>query len=209
MPWKDVSIPDRPLDLAFNWEGDARVVLNWNPPADTTTVSVRRYAVYRVRSSIEPDFATAIEDAGNLIGVTGETTWTDIPAADAEPYHYAVTAVSANSVESLVSNVVSLEGRAVATEAETPVAFRLMGNYPNPFETNTHIQFQLAQSARVSLTVYNLLGQKMAVILKREWLGSGTHAIPWEAPGHLPGGSYFYTLDLDGKRVTRPMMLVR
>src|SRR5690606_9815539 len=78
-----------------------------------------RYAVYRVDSDGAPNTAEEMQKGSNLIAVTGDTTYTDIATPSSEnEYHYFVTAVSRNSIESEASESVNV-GMVVSNE-ETP-----------------------------------------------------------------------------------------
>ena len=52
--------------------------------------------------------------------------------------------------------------------------FQLLGNYPNPFNNSTTIQFTLAKTQTVDLIIYNALGQKIKTLLKNKKLRAGT-----------------------------------
>ncbi|MEO0856690.1 MAG: T9SS type A sorting domain-containing protein, partial [Bacteroidota bacterium] len=128
----------------------------------------------------------------------------------ANPYYYTVRAVSANSIESVRSNEVVLEGRAVDAEADQPVMARLVQNYPNPFVGRTTIAFVLDRPATVSLRVYDALGREISTLLDRADLGVGPHTAEWETSGRsLSSGTYFYMLDVDNQRQTGKMTLLR
>ncbi|MBD3288511.1 T9SS type A sorting domain-containing protein [candidate division KSB1 bacterium] len=73
-----------------------------------------------------------------------------------------------------------------------PVRCELFGNYPNPFNPATTIVFSLQKDQHIKLTIYNLRGQVVEVLVN-ESRHAGTHYITWEAP-HLPSGVYFYEL---------------
>ena len=76
--------------------------------------------------------------------------------------------------------------------AAAPATFKLDQNYPNPFNPSTTIRFQLTASTRVSLKVYNVIGQEVATLLNdsRE---AGTHEVTFNALS-LASGVYFYRL---------------
>ena len=76
--------------------------------------------------------------------------------------------------------------------AELPAAFRLEQNYPNPFNPVTAISWQLAANSYVDLSVYNILGQKIATLIS-ENQQAGYHSMEWNAAG-FPSGVYFYQL---------------
>ena len=217
MDWKDMSPPGAPGDLAWDWGDDGDVVLTWNPTSKSKTGEVQdgamRYAVYRVLSGEEPDPDSVITESKHLIGVTGENTFVDTPEIADATYYYHVRSVSRNSVESEASNVVALGGPALATEIEGLPTFELRGNYPNPFTNSTTIEYSLARPARVSLTVYDALGRVVARPVIDGAAYPGIHRVVWDG-ATLDGraarsGSYFYVLEVEGRRETRPLVLLR
>lgn len=95
-----------------------------------------------------------------------------------------------------------------AVEAETaPLNFSLEQNYPNPFNPTTVVRYQLPVSAQVTLSVHNLLGQEVAVLVN-ELKGPGTYEATFDAANH-PSGMYLYRLRGGNNVLTRAMILVR
>jgi hypothetical protein len=77
--------------------------------------------------------------------------------------------------------------------AAAPVAFRLDQSYPNPFNGQTTIQYELAVPARVTVVIYNALGQPAATLVD-EVQAAGSHRLRWDARDDggqsLPSGVY-------------------
>ena len=95
-----------------------------------------------------------------------------------------------------------------STGEQIPIAFTLEQNYPNPFNPSTTIRFQLPATERITLTVYNLLGQRIATLVDGVQ-ESGTHDVQFDAQG-LASGMYLYRLSANGSVVqTRRMTLVK
>ena len=61
----------------------------------------------------------------------------------------------------------------------TPSKFNLSPNYPNPFNPVTNISFELPRSSRVSITIYNMLGQEIRTLLKEDQ-EAGFHSVQWD-----------------------------
>lgn len=97
-----------------------------------------------------------------------------------------------------------------ANQNAAPTDFALMRNYPNPFNPETTIRFQLKETSRVILSVYNLNGQLVRTLTNGE-LSSGAHNIRWNARdtqgNPVAGGIYLYKLQIENE--TAPMQLVR
>lgn len=72
------------------------------------------------------------------------------------------------------------------------ISYQLHQNYPNPFNPATVISFQLSVRSFVTLKVYNLLGEEVAVLAEGE-KNPGTHTVRFD-PSDLPSGVYFYRL---------------
>jgi len=88
-----------------------------------------------------------------------------------------------------------------------PLAFTLGQNYPNPFNPVTKITYRLARSGNVTLTIYNVLGEKVATLVNvREQ--QGEHTVSWDG-GMSGSGLYFYTLRAGEVEATKKMLLIR
>jgi len=102
-------------------------------------------------------------------------------------------------------------GTCIATTNEEdqiiPTSFVLQQNYPNPFNPSTNIQFEVPETALVTLTVFNSLGQQVEVLvsgIRR----AGVHQVSFDA-SDLASGIYFYRLTTPKKVFTEKMLLVK
>ena len=91
--------------------------------------------------------------------------------------------------------------------ASVPDGFALHQNYPNPFNPATTIAFTLPTTSRASLTVYNAMGQRVAVLFD-EIRHAGQHHIRFDA-SNLSNGLYIYRLEAGNYMSTRKMLLVK
>ncbi|NBX78931.1 MAG: T9SS C-terminal target domain-containing protein, partial [Flavobacteriales bacterium] len=85
--------------------------------------------------------------------------------------------------------------------------FRFLNAYPNPFNDITVIEYQLENNANVQLEVYDFLGNKVAELVNTN-LGAGIYKTIFKA-GDLPGGVYFNRLTVNGRTITRKLVLVK
>ena len=83
----------------------------------------------------------------------------------------------------------------------------LYQNYPNPFNPSTNFKFSLTTNTFVSLKVYNLLGEEIAVLINSD-LKAGTYDMKWE-PNRLASGIYYYRLSTESFTDTKRMVLVK
>ncbi len=89
-----------------------------------------------------------------------------------------------------------------------PAAFTLYPAYPNPFNPATTIRFQLPYPASVNLSIHNLVGQRVAVLLSG-FVPAGEQSVVFKAVD-LPGGLYFYRLTDDrGAQAVGKMVLLK
>ena len=95
----------------------------------------------------------------------------------------------------------------VGNEPGAPVAFALTGNYPNPFADRTTIGYELPENARVTLEVYDLLGQRVGVLVD-ETRPAGRHEVQFHAPPDVASGVYVYRLQAGAHTSHRKMTLV-
>lgn len=80
----------------------------------------------------------------------------------------------------------------VGEESKLPVTYSLLQNYPNPFNATTSIKFALPEAADVDLSIYNMLGQKVATLASGQ-MQAGYHAVNWDA-SEVATGVYFYKI---------------
>ena len=88
---------------------------------------------------------------------------------------------------------------------QAPSSFSLEQNYPNPFNPSTQISFNLEKAGFTTLTVYNILGQKVATLLSQN-LSAGSHIINFNA-SNLSTGVYIYKLESGKNTAIKKMML--
>jgi hypothetical protein len=90
---------------------------------------------------------------------------------------------------------------------ELPSETSLLGNYPNPFNAQTTINFNLPEAGAVNLSVYNLMGQKVVTLIDSE-LPAGEHSVIWDG-SNAASGVYFYKLQIGDEVTTRKMNLLK
>lgn len=109
-------------------------------------------------------------------------------------------------------DVVRGPSTAVVGRDMAPRRYALEQNYPNPFNPGTTISFELRQPGRVSLTIYNMLGQKVKTLLAAV-RPAGRHLIEWNGTDDhgqaVPTGVYFYRMQADGFEKVNKMLLLR
>ncbi|NOZ61655.1 MAG: T9SS type A sorting domain-containing protein [Calditrichaeota bacterium] len=89
-----------------------------------------------------------------------------------------------------------------------PTEFELHQNYPNPFNPTTNITFDLTQPAKVTLKIYNDLGQEVATLIDQKQMDAGFKGITWHA-SDLPSGVYIYKLTAGSFTATKKMILTK
>jgi hypothetical protein len=99
-----------------------------------------------------------------------------------------------------------------AEETAQPHEFKLVGNFPNPFNPSTTIRFSLPSAGTAELDVYNMLGQKIRSLVSGR-MEAGMHSILWNGRDQenrpVSSGTYVARLKMEGKVETRRMTLVK
>jgi hypothetical protein len=108
-------------------------------------------------------------------------------------------------------SVISATLKAAAVEAYVPTEFALKQNYPNPFNPSTTIQYELPVDSKVSVVIYNTLGEQV-VTLVNQAQSAGVYKVNFNAD-NLTSGIYFYRLHVEaGERnftQTQKMILMK
>ncbi|MCI0450650.1 MAG: T9SS type A sorting domain-containing protein [Chlorobi bacterium] len=92
--------------------------------------------------------------------------------------------------------------------SEIPINYKLFQNFPNPFNPETNIKYQIVKGKYVKLIVFDVTGKEIAVLVNEEQR-AGTYQAAWNAEG-VSSGIYFYSLIIDGKLIdTKKMILIK
>jgi hypothetical protein len=131
--------------------------------------------------------------------------WEIIPAS-LDPQNNVVT-FSTSKVSGLVA-LTADNLTSVNSESEIiPAKFSLSQNYPNPFNPSTLINFKLSKDSHVTLSVFNILGEKV-LDLVNEFRSAGNYTVNFNA-SKLNSGVYFYRLSDGTKTLVRKMSLIK
>ncbi len=88
----------------------------------------------------------------------------------------------------------------------------LKGNYPNPFNPTTHIEFSLKKAGNVELAVYNINGQKVRTLVSEE-MEADNHKVTWNGKddrgNSVSSGVYFYRLQTSEVSQTKKMLMLK
>jgi len=100
------------------------------------------------------------------------------------------------------------EGSAEGDAGKRPDPFVLFGGYPNPFNAQAVLRFELRQAGAVQLEIYDALGRRVKQPINGQVLAAGTHEVMVDLSGH-PTGIYVFRMVHDGMQQARSMLLVK
>jgi GH18 family chitinase len=91
--------------------------------------------------------------------------------------------------------------------SSAPAGFALKQNYPNPFNPSTVIDYEIPGTSEVTLSVFDILGREVAVLVKGE-KAPGSYSIRFDG-SNLPGGVYIYRLESGGLNIAKKFVLIK
>jgi hypothetical protein len=188
------------------------------PPADAFDV---RFASSQMAETFPADLGAAADYGIEIRGAAAPVT---VSWNIAEPSAiYTLHGSDGKAVAEMKSATGSVDLRGASAlvlrvaPSSTPKAFGLQQNYPNPFNPTTSIAFQLPVVSKVTIRIYNIIGQEVATLLNGEVLAAGDQSVKFDAT-NLTSGVYFYRISAesaakDGKSESfvsvKKMMLVK
>ena len=158
------------------------VSLNWSTATETNNQGF----------SIERSSGSEFETIGYVAGF-GTTT-------ESKYYSYTDKGVNSGTYTYRLKQI-DFDGtfaysKVVEVEVLAPAVFALDQNYPNPFNPSTAINFRLAVDSKVSMKVFNVLGQEVANLLNGNFV-AGSHQVNFDASS-LNSGVYLYRIEASG-----------
>jgi len=101
----------------------------------------------------------------------------------------------------------------IGEKLELPSKFSLDQNYPNPFNIETNIQYQLPENCYVSVSIFNLKGRLISVLLDNKYHDAGFYSIIWNGKDNsdstVPSGLYLYRIKTKEYSQLKKMILVK
>jgi len=185
-------LPVELLDFAAV-PADGQVLLHWLTASEE---NIDKFVIRRDGSEIATILATN--------SASGSTySYTDRSLVNGESYNYSLFAVDMNGDWEYLADAEATPG----SNAELVGGFALAQNYPNPFNPETTIEYSLAESGPVRLTVYDLSGREVMLLVDGS-VGEGSHSVKVDASS-LSSGIYFYRLEQKGLSLTKKMVLMK
>lgn len=151
-----------------------------------------------------------LESAGLAVGESAEFLWNVRVSDGSDTLDVSSDYVlETNSFTPLYFSLTLERGEITSNERNglLPTSYDLKQNYPNPFNPTTNIAFDLPEAGNVELSVYDMLGRKVATLVN-ERMTAGTHNLNFDA-SRLASGMYIYRLDAGSFTSTRKMMLIK
>ncbi|MDP8208459.1 MAG: carboxypeptidase regulatory-like domain-containing protein [Candidatus Electryonea clarkiae] len=194
-----------PVNAPYNLEGEliddemGIVTLSWEHETEAQLDEFIEFIVYRERDEV---------------GRTTELTYIDtIPQPEESgtyTFSYIVTALYDEGLSETSTVEIEWEYYAsiVNADSEIPSEFSIASIYPNPFNSTAEINFELPENALVIISLFNIIGEEVGTISKREF-AAGRHSIALNAED-LASGIYFLNFHVPGKvNQLRKVVLIR
>ncbi|OQY39832.1 MAG: hypothetical protein B6226_01015 [Candidatus Cloacimonetes bacterium 4572_65] len=186
---------------SFDYEFDR--TLNWAAPMNIANYDLVGYRIYR-------NFQF-VEEIGNI------ETYEDIdssPMSDGRTYYHVTTVLDNPEYESEPSNTVSIifEPYIGNDNSDSSAVPMIYGNYPNPFNPSTTIAFSLPRSEKVSISIYNIKGQKVKDFTNQVY-PAGNYNLEWNGTNNssssVSSGIYFMSGQIGESTFQHKMILLK
>ena len=206
----DIPVPAELASLAAEITGDTEVLLRWGVVSQTNNLG---WEVFRSTDN------TIYERVGDLVPGDGTVdvfkTYqfldSNPPAANIVYYYLKQIDLDGSSSRSQVIEV--FFGVTVIDQGLLPTVNALAQNFPNPFNPETTIRFDLAEPAQVTLTVYDATGQTVRTLVDGEHFSAGNYSRVWDGLNRngesVGSGVYFYEMHAGDFSSMKKMTLVR
>jgi len=193
-----------PVWVPVNLTGFTAAVINGNVILNWSTASETNNRGFEIQKNSGNSYEVLGFVQGNGTSTRSHNYSFKDKSVEEGNYSYRLKQVDLDGT-STYSNVVEII-------VDMPKVFSLEQNYPNPFNPSTQINFSLAVDSKVSLKIFNILGQEVSTLLNNN-MSAGSHQIMFNA-ANLPSGVYIYKIEANGLkgsnfRSVRKMILTK
>ncbi len=166
---------------------------------------------YRIDWEFDPDAFEQLPFAGNNAGFSTEFYGSKLTASSSfdDPYFIFATPYQTLDDKTNAGTVEFYQTVLTSNEEEFDIvnSYRLDQNYPNPFNPSTTINYSVKDAGLVRLSVFNLLGQEVQVLVNEQQI-QGSYTVNFNASS-LASGFYFYRLEVNDFVNTKKMLLIK
>ena len=179
------------------------IILQWITESEINNL---KWIIERKESDSdkEAEILAEIDGMGSVSSKT-EYSYLDDKLVAGTTYEYTLSSVS-------YSGLINVEGTVTVT-ALLPSKTELAQNYPNPFNGETAIKFSLSKNGKVSINIYNTLGQKVKTLINNSTLDAGYHKVIWNGTNEhsmsVASGVYFYVLNSRSTRLVKKLVYTK
>jgi len=165
-----------------------------------------------IPSPVQGSFSVAdVDGDGNAeiaVGTSAGVELIDIKTSSGSGYYWSSYRGGPHRTGFLGDSKLSINGKPDVL----PLSFRLYQNTPNPFNPMTTVRYDLPERANVELTIYDVLGREVAVVVD-SWQEQGSHGVVWDGTDSMgqpvSAGVYIYRLSYSEFVKARKMLLLK
>lgn len=186
------------------------VIVNTIPGTDTTVV-VNSVVTFSVEAEDTTNLPLSyswmlngmdVNESGNSYQYTAEQ-FPQVPRVD--EITLTITNGYFNAAKTWLVNVEN--PTSIGENNNKILSFNLEQNYPNPFNPSTKISYTIPKDGEVTLKVYNVTGNEVAILVNKPQ-SEGSYEIAFDG-SQLSSGIYFYSLEANGLKLVRKMVLIK
>ncbi|MBZ0178741.1 MAG: T9SS type A sorting domain-containing protein [Melioribacteraceae bacterium] len=186
---RNVIDPNYPAGLTYSGSQGSHPTISWNRSNEPDVSGYKLYKSmfgtnYSLIFTTNKNYLTSYIDSLVTIGSPNDPN-----------VYYKVRAFDSHDNESELSPVMTIHDGGISKDTSPfleKIEFKLNNAFPNPFNPSTTIHFTIPEKCRVTLTVHNLLGEKVSIVYEGI-VEKGMHSTHFNAKG-LPSGIYFYRI---------------
>jgi hypothetical protein len=188
----DNIAPEQVQNVMVN-EQDGSILLSWDALEDNDLSS------YKVYSWNGGDYLANSP-------VASSTSNSVVVSADSEDRNFVVVGEDIHNNLGMASDIVVITSNN-EIDSNLPETFKINSVYPNPFNPAAQVSFDVPQTSEISITVYNVLGSKVATLAERTF-SAGTHTVQFDGSG-LASGMYLIRAQMDNQMLTKQVTLIK
>ena len=187
--------------------------VTWNVNVQDAFFSPANLPGVHVGDTIKWQWISGIHTTTSTSVPQGAATWDAPITSSFQTFRYVVTVPGTYNYEctphapfmsgSFIANVIGI----TPVHGEVPNTFKLHQNYPNPFNPVTDIKFDVPSSSFVTLSVYNILGDEIEILVDDQ-MNPGSYNVDWDA-SNFPSGVYIYKMVSGNFIQTKKMILIK